>query len=143
MRNRDGYSDPTAAAAIGAVMEEYRKQRRAKFRRQYELMHRKKVYVVSPYAGEVYRNIVNTKWYCRFVIKEGAIPIASHLMYPRFLNDMDPEERELGIMFGFSLMEGCDEVWVFTENGISEGMRREIHEAKRQKKRIRLIAEVK
>lgn len=139
----EGYKDPTANAAIGRMMKEYRQAQKAKFRKQYEMTHRKKVYVVSPYAGDVRGNIEAAKRYCRFVIKKGYMPIAGHLLYPRILKDDDPAERELGLMFGLSLLALSDEVWVFTANGVSDGMKQEIHEAKRLKKTVRTFREVK
>lgn len=142
MRNSEGYRDPTAATAMGNVMREYKEKQKAKFRKKYEMTHRKKVYVISPYAGDTDANAEAAKRYCRYVIKKRCIPVASHLLYPRILKDDDPNERELGLMFGFSLLAVCDEVWVFSERGISEGMRQEIHEAKRLKKMVRIIREV-
>ena len=60
------------------------------------------------------------------------MPVASHLLYPQILNDSNPRERELGLMFGLALLAICDEIWVFTEGGeISSGMAKEIEEAKR------------
>ena len=53
------------------------------------------------------------------------------------LDDENPKERLLGTMFGLALLACCDEVWVFMRNNeISDGMRREIEEAKRLGKRI-------
>ncbi|MCH4034726.1 MAG: hypothetical protein LKE85_12160 [Lachnospiraceae bacterium] len=143
MRNSEGYMDPTATAAMNNVMREYKEKQKAKFRKKYEMTHRKKVYVVSPYAGDVDANIESAKRYCRFVIGKGYMPIASHLLYPRILKDADPAERELGLMFGLSLLALSDEVWVFTANGVSDGMKQEIHEAKRLKKTVRTFGEVK
>jgi hypothetical protein len=142
MRNSEGYKDPTAAAAMGNVMREYKEKQKAKFRKKYEMTHRKKVYVVSPYAGDVTGNTEAARRYCRYVIAQGCMPIASHLLYPRILKDDDPAERELGLMFGLALLAMTDEVWVFSERGISEGMRQEIHEARRLKKTVRIIREV-
>jgi hypothetical protein len=138
----ESYKDPTANAAIGHVMKEYRQAQKAKFRKKYEMTHRKKVYVVSPYAGDVQGNIEAAKRYCRYVIAQGCMPVASHLLYPRILKDDEPEERELGLMFGLALLAMTDEVWVFSEHGISDGMQQEIHEAKRLKKTVRIIREV-
>jgi hypothetical protein len=124
-------------------MKEYRQAQKAKFRKKYEMTHRKKVYVVSPYAGDVQGNTEAAKRYCRYVIGKGCMPIASHLLYPRILEDDDPAERELGLMFGLALLAVSDEVWVFSAHGVSDGMKQEIHEAKRLKKTVRTFGEVK
>ena len=94
--------------------------------------------MVSRYAGEVSRNVENARKYCRFVAQQKRIPIASHLIYPQFMNDSDPAERELGTMFGLALLAQCDEVWCFGTTK-SAGMTQELHEASRLKKRVRFF----
>lgn len=130
-RNYEGYADPTAGAAMSRVMKDYRQKQK----KRYADKNRRKVYVVSRYAGDVDANVEAAVAYCRQAINEGYMPVASHLMYPGILNDSDKDERELGMMFGLALLAMCDEVWVF--GAISEGMAREIEEAKRLKKRIK------
>lgn len=135
-RNGEGYSDPTAGAAIGSAMKEYRQERRKQWQRETEIKERPKVYVVSRYAGDVSKNVEAARKYCRIVTDAKRIPLASHLLYPQFLNDNDPAERQLGTMFGLALLAICDEVWCFgTEH--SAGMQGELYEAKRLKKPIR------
>lgn len=137
-RNSEGYADPTAGAAMGKVMREYRQNQREQWRRKTEITSRPKVYVVSRYAGEVSINVENARKYCRFVAQQKRIPIASHLIYPQFMNDNDPAERELGTMFGLALLAQCDEVWCFGTTK-SAGMTQELHEASRLKKRVRFF----
>ena len=137
-RNSEGYADPTAGVAMGKVMREYRQAQRERWRRKEEIACRPKVYVVSRYAGEVTKNIENARQYCRFVIRQQRIPIASHLLYPQFMNDSDPTERELGTVFGLALLAQCDEVWCFGTS-YSEGMKQELHEANRLKKPVRFF----
>ena len=140
-RNKEGFKDPTAGEAIENVMRAYRRAQKEEHRIQNEIRHRPKAYVVSPYAGNTRKNVRNAIRYCQFVIENGRIPVASHLMYPQILDDNDPASRELGLMFGLSLLEICDEVWVFTENGVSEGMRAEIQEAMKLRKKIIRVRE--
>ena len=68
------------------------------------------------------------------------MPVASHLLYPQILNDNDPNERGLGLLFGLALLRMCDEVWVFG-NRITAGMREEIDKAERMRKKIRRFSE--
>ena len=96
--------------------------------------------MASKYAGNVDVNIAAAVSYCRRVIDEGCMPVASHLLYPQILDDHDPNEREMGLMFGLALLRICDEVWVFGE--VSSGMAQEIEEAKRLKKTLRYFKEV-
>ena len=140
-RNFEGYSDPTAAIAVGKLMREYRQEQKAKWRRQYEIKNRKKIYVASKYAGDVEANAKAAVGYCRYVISRKCIPIASHLLYPQILDDADPDEREMGLMFGLSLLAVCDEVWCFGDISGSEGVRQEITEAKKLGKTVRYIKE--
>lgn len=67
--------------------------------------------------------------------------MASHILYAAsgMLNDNSEAERELGLMFGISLLAVCDEVWVFGD--ISAGMQQEITEAKKLGKRVRYVKE--
>lgn len=135
-RNSEGYYDPTAGAALSHVMKEYR----AKKRKLYAEKNRRKVYVASKYAGDTEANTKAAIGYCRMAVREGYLPVASHLLYPQILDDHNPKERELGLMFGLALLAVCDEVWVFGD--VSSGMAREIEEAKRLKKKVRYFREV-
>ena len=137
-RNNEGYSDPTAGAAIGNIMREYHAGRRVARRRQHEMRNRPKVYVVSRYAGDVERNTAAAIRCCQYAIRKGMMPVASRLLYPQMLRDDDPAEREMGTAFGLALLALCDEVWVFTDHcGVSPGMAAEEREAKRLGKPIR------
>lgn len=122
-RNHEGYADPTAYAALTKIEEEGRF-----------------VYICSPFFGDVEGNIANARRYCRFAVDKGFIPIAPHLLYPQFLDDNNPTERELGLFFGNALMSKCAEVWVFGSR-ISSGMKAEIKRAKWKDYRLRYFTE--
>lgn len=64
------------------------------------------------------------------------IPIAPHLLYPQFMDEDDPAQRELGIFFGMVLMGKCQEVWVFGSR-ITRGMAVELAKAKERGQKIR------
>ena len=133
-RNCEGYSDPTAGAVISAMMREYRQRQRKRFSDR----NRRKVYVVSRYAGDVSANVAAAVRYCRYVIDAGYMPLASHLLYPQMLDDGRPEEREMGLAFGLALLALCDEVWIFDDGrGLSDGMAAEEREARRLGKAVR------
>lgn len=139
-KNGEGYFDPTAGEALSNVIREYKRKQRQFWKEQYEMKHRRKVYIVSPFAGEVERNLREAVRCCRFAIDQGKQPVASHLMYPQVLADSDPQERQLGLMFGQALLALCSEVWVFGDD-ITEGMRGEINEARRLHIRVRYFDE--
>lgn len=135
-KNHEGYADPTAGRAMSLIMKEYRQRQK----QRYADKNSRKVYVASRYAGDVERNVALAIGYCRRVIDAGYMPVASHLLYPQILNDNNPDERELGLLFGLALLRMCDEVWVFGE--VSEGMAKEIEEAKKLNKKLRMFEEV-
>lgn len=98
--------------------------------------YRPLVYVASAYSGDVTTNTEKAKQYCRFAMEQGQIPLAPHLMFPQFMNDDDPAERELAIFMDVILLGKCDELWVFGDI-ISAGMSVEIEVAKKRRQPIR------
>lgn len=144
-RNSEGFCDPTAGAAISHVMKEYREKRKAVWEHEAGIKERKKAYIVSKYAGDIEQNTKDAIRFCRAAMRAGFIPVASHLLYPQILDDSDAKERELGLLFGQALLAICDEVWVFAlidaegKYILSPGMKEELREAKRLKKRVRFI----
>ena len=128
--NSEGYYDPTAYEAMSTVEKEERALR----------AFRPIVYICSPYAGEIEKNVKAAQEYSRFAVEKGYIPIAPHLLFPQFLNDANPKERQLGQFFGNALMSKCSEVWVFGSH-ISAGMEAEINRAKWKNYRLRYFTE--
>jgi hypothetical protein len=114
--NAEGYLDPTMYCALRRieVIENYKKL----------------IYVCSPYRGDVVENEKKAMKYCRFVIGCNKAPLAPHLLYPRFLNDSSPLEREIAMQINKILLERCDELWVFG-NDITQGMGKEVAYAKK------------
>lgn len=121
--NSEGYPDPTAFEALTAVAEA-------------EKPYLPLVYIASPFAGDIERNVSKARGYCRFAVSKGFIPLAPHLHYPQFMDDGDKTQRDLGIRFALILLGKCDELWVFGGR-ISDGMAREIAKAKRRGMPIR------
>ena len=127
--NAEGYYDPTAYGALTKI-EQREKATRA---------FRPLVYICSPYSGDIEKNTDSARRYSKFAVVMGCIPIAPHLLFTQFLDDSDPDERELGLFFGNVLMSKCSEVWVFGSH-ISSGMRAEITWAKRKNYPIRYFS---
>ncbi len=88
-----------------------------------------RVYICSPYRGIVQRNVARARLYCAFAVAQDCMPIAPHLLYPQFMDDNNGSQRETAMVFALDLMKRCEELWIFDENGISEGMRKEIEQA--------------
>ena len=101
-----------------------------------------RIFLCSRYAGDTVRNEAVAERLCRRVIEAGHAPFAPHLLCPRFLEDRDPSAREIGIACGLAFMEVCDEVWVYTADGVSSGMRRELDHASRLGKPVIEIEEL-
>lgn len=131
LRNSEGYADPTAYEALSGIEREGRKALRA---------FRQIVHICSPYAGDVEGNTRAARRYSRFAVESGCIPIAPHLLFPQFLDDSNPKERELGLFFGNAILSKCAEMWVFGDR-ISEGMEAEIKRATWKGHRIRYFSE--
>lgn len=128
--NSEGYFDPTAYGALSVIDKEERAL----------LAFRPIVYICSPFSGDIDANVKAARAYSRFAVEAGYIPIAPHLLFPQFLNDADPQERQLGLFFGNALMSKCSEVWVFGKH-ISPGMEAEIERAKWKNYRLRYFTE--
>ena len=129
-KNAEGYADPTAFGAFCAIEIEEKALR----------AFRPIVYICSPYAGDIKNNTAAARRYSRFAVEAGYIPIAPHLLFPQFLDDNNPKERELGLFFGNAILSKCAEMWVFGDR-ISEGMEAEIKRATWKGHRIRYFSE--
>lgn len=128
--NSEGYPDPTHYAVERKMEREERERKRALHQ------YRPIVYICSPFSGDVRENKRRARSYSRYAVKKGYLPITPHLLYPQFLDDENPDEREVGMYMGLILMTKCVEVWVFGKER-SQGMQREIKYAKRKGKIIR------
>ena len=102
-------------------------------------MESRLVYIASPYAGDIERNVAFAKAACRYAVAQGCTPVAVHLMYPQFLDDCVPKEREVGLKMGMRVLAACDEIWLCGER-ISAGMKAEEAEAKRLSIPIRKVS---
>ncbi len=60
-------------------------------------------------------------------------------MFPQFMTDEDPEERELALFMDIVLMGKCSEVWVLGDS-ISAGMEIEIAKAKQRRQPVRYFS---
>ena len=120
--NSEGYSDPTSHAALSGIQKEEKAAKRA---------YRPLVYICSPFAGDTES---------RFAVKNGAIPLAPHLLFPQFLDDGKPAERAIGMFMGMVLLGKCEQLWVFGST-ISTGMAAEIEKAEKRDMPVRYFTE--
>ena len=84
--------------------------------------------IESPFAGDSPLTIARHVRYARLAmadsISRGEAPLASHLLYTQdnILNDLIPEEREIGITCGYAWMCAAERVAIYTDFGHSPGM---------------------
>ncbi|MEE3405174.1 MAG: DUF4406 domain-containing protein, partial [Acutalibacteraceae bacterium] len=78
--------------------------------------------------------------YCRFALEQHSIPFAPHLLFPQFMDDSSPEERQLAMFMNMIMLGHCEELWVFGDR-ISAGMKQEIRKAERKHMKIRYFTE--
>lgn len=85
----------------------------------------KRMILESPYAGDIEANVTYARACVRDSLSREEAPIASHLLYtqPGILRDGVPEERQWGINAGLAWGTVADATVVYTDRGISEGMR--------------------
>ena len=108
--------------------------------RKEEFIMIKKVFICSPYRGNIEENKKKAVTYARITVMSGDIPIVPHLYFPAFLDEKIPNERMTGIAMGLELMDMCDEVYVFGFD-ITEGMKFDLDHAKETRKPVRLYDE--
>lgn len=99
----------------------------------------KRVYICSPFSGDVNQNVLYARAAMRHCLMKGEAPYAPHLLYtqPQVLNDSMDEERKIGVKAGHAYLQrsvrtkaaggedidpGCELVVVYYDRGISKGM---------------------
>lgn len=93
----------------------------------------KRVVIETPFAGSIWsrwRNRVYARRCLRDSCMRGEAPLASHLLYTQCLDDGDPAERKIGIECGLVWGALADATVVYTDRGISSGMRLGIERAR-------------
>jgi hypothetical protein len=83
------------------------------------------VIVESPYAGDIERNLRYVRACMRDCLLKGEAPFASHALYTQHgvLRDEDPAERQHGIEAGFAFRQLTKKTVVYTDLGLSAGMK--------------------
>lgn len=96
-------------------------------------MTMRRVVVESPYAGHIEANLRYLRACLRDCILRGEAPFASHAIFtqPGVLRDEVPEERKHGIEAGFVIAEVFDARVVYTDRGMSSGMKYGIEHAEK------------
>jgi len=82
----------------------------------------KLVILESPYAGEVLTNVKYAQRAARDCALRGESVLASHLLFPQFLDDADPDERALGTRLGLAWRRHASYSVFYIDRGWSRGM---------------------
>lgn len=90
----------------------------------------RRVVIESPLAGEYETNLKYVRACMLDCLKRGESPYASHALLTQVLDDTDPDSRELGIRAGFAWRDVADVTCVYTDRGISSGMKQGIADAR-------------
>lgn len=90
-----------------------------------------RVIIESPYAGQVIRNLTYLRAAMADCLSKGEAPFASHALYTQdgVLDDTKPIERLKGMQAGQAWYEVAKRCIVYTDLGISDGMKRGIETA--------------
>lgn len=93
----------------------------------------KLVILESPYAGDIEANVEYARACVRDSLSRGEAPIASHLLYTQagILKDEIPDERQWGINAGLAWASVAHATVVYTDRGLSNGMKYGIANAER------------
>lgn len=81
-----------------------------------------RVQIESPYAGDVEANTAYARACLLDSLRRGEAPFASHLLYTQVLDDLRPEDRNLGMDAGFAYLLRADLVAFYVDRGMSRGM---------------------
>lgn len=82
----------------------------------------KLVIIESPYAGQVFQNVMYARQAVKHSLEQGEAPIASHLLYTQMLDDDVPAERALGINAGLAWRKVAESAVFYVDRGWSRGM---------------------
>ena len=123
LKNEEEYYDLTVYELICKISKKEEKRK-------------KLIYVCSPFRGDEERNTLKNLRYCKFVFAQGCIPIATHLLFPQFMDGHDYHERKIEFNIALTVISRCDELWSFGLN-LSDGMITEIEKAKMMHKKVR------
>jgi hypothetical protein len=96
----------------------------------------KRIIIESPLAGDVSKNQEYARKCTLDSLRRGEAPFASHLFYTQVLNDSVEGERRLGIEAGLEWGKKADITAVYTDLGISKGMKLGIERAKQENRPI-------
>lgn len=79
--------------------------------------------IESPFAGNTKKNTEYARAALLDSLRRGEAPIASHLLHTQVLDDGKAEDRLLGMQAGYAWISVAQQMAVYVDRGISDGMR--------------------
>jgi len=122
--NPDGSYNPILSALAYVRANPTLAQLALRKRRVNQAVHQPLVIIETPYSGEVEANTSYARTCLLDSLRRGEAPIASHLLHTQVLDDMQPDERTLGIEAGLAWYRVATKCVVYTDRGISAGMKK-------------------
>jgi len=89
-----------------------------------------RVIIESPFSGDQKRNTRYAQRCMYDCLERFEAPYASHLLYTQVLDDTDPVDRKHGMEAGFAWVHVSDKTVVYTDYGMSGGMKQGVKIAK-------------
>lgn len=102
----------------------------------------KRIAIESRLSGDYAGNTAFAQKVCLWFIRHGQSPLAMHLFYPQFLNDLTPAERTAGIECGLAWYRDADEHWFCFKEGdivLSGGMQLALERRQKEEWGSRLV----
>jgi hypothetical protein len=78
--------------------------------------------IESPYAGDRARNHIYLQRAIRDSVARNELPFASHGFFTFVYDDLDPQQRRLGISLGYGFWRFAERVVFYIDYGMSNGM---------------------
>lgn len=95
-----------------------------------------KVYICSPYRGDIEKNTELARRASRYAVDKGYLPIAPHLLFPQFMEE--ETEREKALEMNYFILRVCHELWIIGDR-LTAGMKTEINKAAEMGIKIKAI----
>jgi hypothetical protein len=130
--NQDGSYNPILSALAYVRANPSLAQLALRKRQTTATIHQPLAIVETPYSGDVEANTAYARACLLDSLRRGEAPIASHLLHTQVLDDMQPDERSLGIEAGLAWYRVATKCVVYTDRGISGGMKMGIDRASLQ-----------
>ena len=89
----------------------------------------KRAFLISPYSGNVERNLAYADKCQTFCFSSGWAPFAGHLLYPRVLDDKVEKDRAFGMNSAYAWLRVSELAVAFMDLGVSRRMRADLEAA--------------